>query len=436
MPTNKNKNNLGNKHSTFPHNEGNIIIDYSGPNISKSMHMGHLRSTLVGQGLKNLLKYCEARVVGDIHYGDLGKDMASMLRGLKSASNKYDVNELFERQKEVALKAKGDPSFSQLLREEALKIQQNDTSESVLAQSLTEFILSDLKKLYKDLCIDFEQEYGERRYIQFIDDTIALFKNHLVTLNPNQPTLVQLNNGLPPVFLRGEDGFLAYSSIDMAAIYDRIYNQKASRIIYVAGNRQIQHWKQIISAWDLLSLPVKMEHKALGKILNSEGEPYKHDPYFGLKLSEFIKELKNTINDEITQTYPALADSFHFIFLGILKLNEYSHAPEEDYIFEIHNKDHWDFLLRYRKLKNQQKNWQYSSDEPFAKGHLSKVCGEFSEVIEHSVEKLDLSPLYAHLMNISKAWERTASDDFVYGNVDLNLSIEQAQTIFKIFGIE
>lgn len=432
----KKKNNLGNKHRAFPLNDEKIIIDYSGPNISKPMHMGHLRSTLVGQGLKNLLKYCGERVIGDIHYGDLGKDMAAMLRGLKSANNKYDVNELFDKQKEVALKAKGDPSLSQLLREEALKIQQNDFPESIIAQKLTGFILSELRKLYKDICIDFEQEYGERRYIQFIDHTIALFKNHLVKLNPAQSTLVQLNNGLPPVFLRGEDGFLAYSSIDMAAIYDRIYNQKAKRIIYVAGNRQLQHWRQIISAWDLLCLPVKIEHKPLGKILNSEGKPYKHDPYFGLKLSEFIANLKHSINSEITQTYPTFADFSHFIFLGILKLNEYAHAPEEDYVFETHLKNNWDLLLRYRTLKRHQENWQYSLDNPLEKNNTSKFYVDFYEVIKRSAEKLDLSPLYLYLMNISKSWEKIATDDLVYGNVELNLSIQQAQTIFNIFGIE
>jgi arginyl-tRNA synthetase len=436
MPSNNKKNILGNECNFFFSHDERIVIDYSGPNISKPMHMGHLRSTLVGQGLKNLFKYCGADVIGDIHYGDLGKDMASMLRGLKSVNNKDDINELFDKQKEIALKAKVDPSLSQLLRADALKIQQHDSPESLLSQNLTKFIFSELKKLYEDLLISFEQEYGERRYIQFIDPTIELFKKHLIANNLDHSILIQLNNALPPVFLKGEDGFLAYSSIDMAAIYDRIYNQKVKRIIYVAGNRQIQHWKQIISAWSLLGLPVKIEHKALGKILNSEGKPYKHDPYFGLKLNDFISELKSKISREITQTYPTLNNSFHFAFLGILKLNEYAHAPEEDYIFEVHNKDNWDLLLHYRKLKGQQENWQYSSEIPLTKSNLSKFGDKFSEAIKYSMEKLDLSPLYAHLMDISKAWEKATTDDLVYGNLDLNLSIQQAQIIFKIFGIE
>jgi len=438
-----------------------ILLDYCGPNMVKPMHMNHLRTTIVGESLKRLLKFVGLNVISDIHYGDLGTQMGCLAVGLKAKQKnlsegialfKDNPEMIFELEKEVSLKAKSDPETHSEVRSEAIKFQEVHGEYALFRDEIVAIMSAYLEPTLKQLGVSFDQFYGESRYLLTINKVIELFASKGSLENQNGNLVVPLEADFTPLFLKGQDGFLAYSSIDMGALYDRIYNQKVDQVIYVMGERQKRHWQHIFAAWRKIGVPTEFIHKSLGRVLEKKDKPYKLDPHFGVTMKAFLSTVsglsfpitKEKIPLEAEDTLPVLNQ---FMALAMIKLGDFFQPPEEDYIFDLasvfQKNPAITMVCQYLRLKNflNQKNTQSGDDldiEDQQQQDLAQLLLSFPGSLEQSVKALDLSPLCKHLLKIGDHWESLPDLANISPNglILLEHSVDQAEDIFNIFALE
>ncbi|OJW49202.1 MAG: arginine--tRNA ligase [Alphaproteobacteria bacterium 41-28] len=439
--------------------DGKIIIDYCGPNIAKHMHMGHLRTTILGESLKRLISYVGFDVVGDLHYGDLSTQMGCLLIGLKekykntSDGLKYlkeNPNEIFEIQKDVALRAKSNKSLDIKARQEAIELQQLNGDYADIRNQISLISLNHIDKMLQFLNVRNEQYYGESRYVHYIDEVIKMFSSKELIKHHKGDIVVPLRD--THLFLKGHDGYLAYSSIDMGTIYDRVFNQGAKKIIYVMGHRQKLHWKQVFSSWEEYGLNVPLIHKSHGSVLEEREKPYKLDPYFGVTMESFLEDLvkfASTMTEKYfyTKHVEDFEKLSNFMALTMLKISDFAQPAEEAYIFNtpkntgVNDYPGINTALQYSKIKKILENSQaLKSDELEIEDQLQQdfasLLLDFPSVIEKCVHELELYFLCRHLLKIVNFWEKYNLSELRNSNLKLlELSKDQVETIFHIFAI-
>ncbi|AIL12659.1 hypothetical protein IM40_02585 [Candidatus Paracaedimonas acanthamoebae] len=436
-----------------------IIIDYCGPNIAKPMHLGHLRTTILGESLKRLLKFSGFTTIGDIHYGDHGPQMGCLLYGLKERSqNLHQVVEslqanpklIFEIQKDVALRAAKDQKLDAKVRQEAITLQQAQGDYVSLRDKISAITLSEIQKMLDFLHVSFDQYSGESRYIPHIETVISLFKAKNLIETHQGNIMVPLGNSYS-VFLKGNDEFLAYSSIDMAAIYERIYKQEADKIIYVIGNRQEHHWRQILGAWNRYGINTELIHRSHGYLLEQPNKAYKLDPYFGITMEQFLNEVEVFSSNFIHSHFPIPEEDFtcfkNFIALLFLKIDNFKQPLEEGYISFLKSPDflaHPSAMVCFQcaRIFGFEKHLNLNKDTPLEiedqlQQNLAMHLLYFPKALEKSSDSLDLSPLCKHLLQITDIWKqfKDLSNLSLNGLRLLNISKRQVEEIFHIFAI-
>jgi len=258
-----------------------IVVDYSAPNIAKRMHIGHIRSTIIGQSIVNILRFMGYRVVGDNHLGDWGKQfgvvIASVMRyGKPRTEGEAALAELEEMYTRYSNAMKDSPEMDDEARTWSLRLEQGDPQARALWQWTVDTTLQANQRNYERLGVQIDHAYGESFYETMLQGVIkeALDKG-VAYRDEGGAVVVDLGGNLPTFLLQRSDGGTLYHTRDVATLMFRLNEFDPEQVIYVVGSPQDLHFRQLFALVKAMGYPIadRCVHVSFGTVFDTHGQP-------------------------------------------------------------------------------------------------------------------------------------------------------------------
>ncbi len=354
---------LGIEETTTPEK---ILIDFSSPNIAKPMHIGHIRSTIIGDCLRRVANFLGHDVIADNHIGDWGTPIGQVIYGWKnnlneSAFNEDPIKELLRLYQLVKEGFESDPKINAACLEETVKLQSGDDESISLWNQFKEITLSEANKIYSRLDIEFDVTLGESFYhnqlaplvedllakgiAEISDGAVCIFSNNELEAK-DDPLLVSRDGEWIPVpcMVRKKDGGFNYATTDIATIDYRVNELNSDKILYVVDDRQSLHFRQLFEVSRQREIKTQLHHVSFGKILGEDRKPFKTRegsvPDLSSVLEEAVQRAKSVVDDKSNGlSEKEKEDVAERIGIGAIKYFELSQSRVSDYIFS------WDKML-------------------------------------------------------------------------------------------
>ena len=341
-----------------------IIVDYGGANIAKPLHVGHLRSAIIGESIKRLGAYFGNEMIGDVHLGDWGLQMGLIIEQLKcdkpdlvyfdeNYNSQYpkeapfSLEELEEIYPKASARSKEDKEFRDKAQENTLKLQSGYAPYIAIWEHIMRISKADLKKNYDNLDVHFELWKGESDVQKYIEDLCKDLEERKIAYISDGALVVDIGEEgdtkeLPPCIIRKSDGAALYATSDLATLIEREMLYDPDAYIYVADKRQELHYTQFFRVARKANI-VKPEHRlsfiGFGTMNGSDGKPFKTRDGGVMRLEHLItlvneavyKKIKDNrdIEDEEAKNIAAT------VGLAALKYGDLSNQAAKDYIFDI-----------------------------------------------------------------------------------------------------
>ncbi|WWP01933.1 MAG: arginine--tRNA ligase [Candidatus Dasytiphilus stammeri] len=338
-----------------------IVIDYSAPNVAKEMHVGHLRSTIIGDATVRILTFIGHNVIRANHIGDWGMQFGILLAILKKKNIKCDNSLNLSKLEELYREAKQyyaiDENFAAQARVSLVKLQSGDSSFRTLWQKLIDITMQQNQKIYKRLkvTLTIHDVMGESKYNHMLPLIVTDLKSKGIAIESEGALVVFLDEfinkkGKPMgVIIKKKDGGYLYTTTDIACIKYRYETLHANRIIYYVDSRQQQHLKQvwtIVRKAGYIPESVSLEHHMFGMMLDKNLKPFKTSTGENIKLSTLIDEAIKRALILVSKKNPSLSLEKRYkiakiIGIGAIKYSDLSKNRLTDYVFD------WDQILSF-----------------------------------------------------------------------------------------
>ncbi len=341
---------LGIEKDKNPHK---IVMDFGGPNVAKSLHVGHLRSAVVGEAIRRIELLVGNEVISDVHFGDWGTPMGMILSeiirqdGNLDKVETYDIKQISYFYKQANIRCKEDESAKEQARIITTKIQDKVPEFYKAWQHLRKVSVEDVKKNYKELDAHFDLWLGESDAHETCKEVVKLAQEKGISEIDDGATIIRLdeNKGQkPPVILVKSDGGFGYQLTDIATIKMRYDDLKAQEIIYVVDKRQSLHFEQVFEVAEKLNLApqVKFLHIGFGTVNGADGKPFKTRDGGVMNLEDLIKLSK----DKVRESLPApdevegygekeIEKMVEQIAMAAIKFQDLKNNIASGYVFEL-----------------------------------------------------------------------------------------------------
>lgn len=328
--------------------ERKIIVEYSSPNIAKKMHAGHLRSTIIGDAIKNIFLWLGYRVISWNHTGDWGTQFGKLLYMYKkmhgAKKTKISIEELEKLYIKFNKEVKRDPSLQDKAKKETKKLQDGDKVNLNLWRYFTEVSLNEFNKFYKLLDIKFDYIAGESFYQNFLTDIVKNALDKKIAVKSQGAVIILLEKfNLPPFLIQKSDGAFMYGTTDLASLKYRIDKFNPEKIIYVVANEQTLHFEQLFAAAKLLGLlndrNSRCAHVKFGLLLNETGKKFSTRGGVVVHLENLINEIVSSAHDLVSKKNHGLTEKekkeiAEVIGIGAIKYNDLSRDRQGDIVFD------------------------------------------------------------------------------------------------------
>lgn len=333
-----------------------IVLDYGGPNIAKEMHVGHLRSAIIGESLKRILRFCGDEVVGDVHLGDWGTPMGMLINQLKQEDPKLfeseenaenfemDIAEISALYRRAAANFKQSDEFKDQARFATFELQNNNKIYRILWQIMKEKSVEAINENYKKLDVKFDVWLGESDTNDLLPEIVRDLLERNIAVRSEGAVIVPIfENGeeKAPLILQKSDNAYTYAITDIATIIQRKKSFSPDAILYVVDARQSEHFKQVFEVArraGYISENVLLEHIAFGTVNGKDGKPFKTRDGGVMNLSDLIalSETKAKEGCEADGT-ENIQEQVHQIAIGSLKFQDLKNVRTSNYIFDTEN---------------------------------------------------------------------------------------------------
>jgi arginyl-tRNA synthetase len=332
-----------------------IVVDFSSPNVAKAMHVGHIRSTILGDSLARIFRLLGHRVITDNHIGDWGTQFGKLLVGWKrhldrAALERDSLAEMERLYRLINAECEADPALLDLARQELLKLQQGDPGNLAIWQEMIDDSRHQFDAIYDRLGVRFDHTLGESYYNprlkSLIDELTRLglaeeSEGARVVFFPDHAELKQ-----HPAIVLKRDGAANYTTTDLATLAHRLETWRPDEIIYVTDGRQQLHFKQLFAVfrrWQPKS-NIVLAHVWFGSILGEDGKPFKTRSGEVIRLSDLLDEAEDRAFKVVSDKNPDLAEATRreiarVVGLGALKYADLLPNRQGDYVFS------WDRML-------------------------------------------------------------------------------------------
>ncbi|NME35565.1 MULTISPECIES: arginine--tRNA ligase [Fusobacterium] len=367
--------------------DGDIIIDYSSPNIAKRMHIGHLRSTIIGDSVKRLCNFLGYHTVADNHIGDWGTQFGKLIVGYhkwldKDAYQKNPIEELERVYVEFTKESEKNPELEDIAREELKKLQDGDEENYKLWQEFIKVSLEEYNKLYKRMDVHFDTYYGESFYHPIMPKVIDELVEKGLAVEDQGAKVVFFDEkeNLHPCIVQKKDGAFLYSTSDIATIKFRKENYNVNKIIYLTDERQQDHFKQFFKITEMLGWDIEKVHIWFGIMRFADGV-FSTRKGNVIRLEQLLDEGKKKALEIIEEKNPSLSNEekdniAEIVGIGAIKYADLSQNRQSPIIFE------WDKILSFEGNTAPYLQYSYARIQSILRkaGELGKALDENKEI--------------------------------------------------------
>lgn len=331
----------------------NIVIDYSSPNIAKPLHIGHLRSTVIGGALYNVYKFLNYNVIGVNHLGDFGTQFGKLIEGYKRWKDEYDFKEkpmdvITEIYIRINRLCEEDENVLEECRNNFKKLENGDKYCNEVCAKFRELSIKECQKVYDLLGSKFDSWNGESFYLDKMGEVIEKLESTGKLIESEGARIIDLGKDMAPCIIGKTNGSTTYATRDLAAILYRTRNYNFDKALYVTSYEQILHFKQIFEVAKLLDLDEKyingLEHVPFGMVRLKEGKMSTRQGNF-IKLEDLLNEAIVRALKVIEEKNPDLEEKEEVakkVGIGAVIFNDLSNSRIKDEIFD------WDAMLNFQ----------------------------------------------------------------------------------------
>jgi arginyl-tRNA synthetase len=407
-----------------------LVIDFSSPNVAKPMHVGHIRSTGIGDALQRTLRLLGQRVISDNHIGDWGTQFGKLLLGWKQildrpALEKDAIAELERLYKIINAECDANPARLEEAKAELVKLQAGDAENVAIWKEMIVLSQKQFDTIYGRLGVKFDFALGESFYNPWLGEVVAdLLTRGLAresegavgvfsdgSLPPKEDPFLVNRDGewvADPALVRKSDGGFNYMTTDLATIDYRLKTWSPSEIIYVVDDRQSGHFKKLFltfARWKPdATKQTKLVHVGFGKIMGEDGKPFKTRSGDTVKLGELLDEAEERAFKIVSEKSPDMPEAqrkeiARVIGLGAVKYADLLPNRQSDYIFS------WDKMLALAGNTAPYLQYAYARIKSIFRKAEARI--ENAEIILAAPEELTLAK---HLLNFGFTLEAVAEE--------------------------
>jgi len=402
-----------------------VIIDYSSPNVAKPMHVGHLRSTFIGQAIYNLYKFLGYKVIGDNHLGDWGTQFGMIIAGYKKYTNNASelknvtVSKMLDIYVRFNKEIENNPDMQETAKAEFKKLEQGDKENRKIWKILRETSLKEFNRIYDILGIKFDLIKGESDYEKELKYEIENALKTKKAIRNEDGSIIILLGKITPFLIQKSDGATVYGTRDLATIRFRVEKYHPEKIIYVIGNGQSFYLEQLFKSAEILGyIPAKnLYHVKFGLVLDENHKKLATREGRVVNAEELINKIIGLAEKVIENKNPKLSEkerkkAAKIIGIGALKYNDLSQNRHTDIIFD------WGKMLsfegnsapylqytyvRLRSILRKAKLGIFDAELLNKEEEIGiiKELARFPEIIEGAVYDFQVNNLANHLFKLA-----------------------------------
>lgn len=393
-----------------------IVIDISSPNLAKEMHVGHLRSTVIGDAMGRILASLGNKVIRQNHVGDWGTQFGMLLQYMDSTGNTTNkIPDIEEFYKAARLCFDSDSEFANKSREKVVLLQSNDPQTLKKWQNYTSISLAHNQAIYERLNIDLTPAdvRGESSYNTELPAIVDDFDKAGLLVESEGAKCVFLSTSSDPIILQKSDGGYLYATTDLATVRHRIQDLHANKILYFIDARQGQYLNQIFELSRTIGYApadVCIEHKPFGMVMGKDGKPFKSRSGGTIKLASILNKAEQRALQIVQEKNPNLSETesvevAHAVGIGAIKYSDLSRNRTSNYTFD------WDNMLSFEG--NTAPYIQYAYTRIISIFHKAGMSlGSPIEINNISLNDASERTLTLHLLRYVDALEKTAETSY------------------------
>ena len=452
-------------------NPKTIIVDYGGANVAKPLHVGHLRSAIIGESVKRIGKFMGHNVIGDVHLGDWGLQMGLIIVELKerkpdlvyydeSYTGEYPkeapftISELEDIYPTASKKSKEDEAFREAAMEATSQLQAGRRGYRALLAHILDVSVTDLKKNYDNLNVSFELWKGESDAQPYIPDMVQMMKDKGFAYMSEGALVVDVKEDtdtkeIPPCIILKSDGASLYSTTDLATIVMRMQDYNPDAIIYLTDQRQSMHFVQVFRCarkTGLVGPDVELTHIGFGTMNGKDGKPFKTRDGGVMRLEYLLDEINEEMLKKITENQKEKENldiseeeakqTAKTVALAAVKYGDLSNQASKDYCFDIERFTSFEgntgpyILYTIVRIKSILKKYTAKNslpDAPILGAHsaseknLMLVLSRFNAMMENAYEEKAPHKICAYIYELANAFNGFYHETKILSEEDLKV---------------
>lgn len=428
-----------------------VMIDYGGPNVAKPLHVGHLRSAIIGESVKRIVRFKGNQVTGDIHLGDWGYQMGLIITELEKRKPElpyfaedyegeypkeppFTIGELEEIYPTASAYAKDHEEYREKALQATYLLQNGHRGYRAIWKHIMNVSVADLKKNYQVLNVEFDLWKGEADVQKYIPDMVKMLKEKGFAHYDEGALVVDVaeesdNKAVPPCMILKSDGAALYDTTDLATLIERESLYKPDRIIYVVDKRQELHFVQVFRCakkTGIVRPEVELKFMGFGTMNGKDGKPFKTREGGVMRLEnllrEITEEMMKKIMDNRTVTEDEAEATAHIVGLAAVKYGDLSNQASKDYIFDVDRFTSFEgntgpyilytivriksILNKYQENKGALDPLQIREPGSDCEKALMLETAKFNEMFETVYEEIAPHKMCAYIYDVANAFNK------------------------------
>ena len=433
-----------------------IIVDYGGANVAKPLHVGHLRSAIIGESIKRMGRFLGHKVIGDVHLGDWGLQMGLIIEELRDRKPNlpyfdgafegeypkeapFTIGELEEIYPAASAKAKEDEAFSKRAHKATLQLQSGSRAYRAIWHHIIDVSVTDLKKNYGNLDVSFDLWKGESDADPYIPGLIKELEDKGLAYESQGALVVDIaqegdSKELPPCIVRKSDGAALYSTSDLGTIIEREKEIDPDWYIYITDKRQELHFIQVFRVAKkagFVAPEKKMTHLYFGTMNGKDGKPFKTRDGGVMRLETLIDDICRAAYEKImenrTVSEEEARETSKIVGMAALKYGDLSNQASKDYIFDMDRFVSFEgntgpyILYTIVRIKSILTKYQEMAEKTLEEGKILSASSSvekdlmlqlsrYNEVMETSFEELAPHKICQYVYELANVFNRFYHD--------------------------
>lgn len=432
-----------------PQKPKKIIVDYGGANVAKPLHVGHLRSAVIGESIKRINRYAGHQVIGDVHLGDWGLQMGLIIMGLKerqpdliyfdeSYEGEYPeeapftISELEEIYPASSAKSKTDPEYKAKAMEATARLQNGVRGYRALWEHILNVSVTDLKKNYSSLNVEFDLWKGESDVHDLIPEMVAYMKEGGYAYISEGALVVDVKEDtdtkeMPPCMILKSDGASLYNTTDLATIMERMRLYHPDEIIYLTDKRQDLYFEQVFRCarkTKLVEPETELKWIGFGTVNGRDGKPFKTRDGGVMRLETLIQETKDEMYRKIREGREMPEEEARqvadLVAVSALLYGDLSNQASKDYIFDLDRFTSFEgdtgpyilytivriksILAKYREQGGSMEGLKLQAPGNESEKALMMQLVQFNTMLQNAVEETAPHKVCAYIYDLANAF--------------------------------